>query len=223
MGDVAAQTLLWSADGSLELAMYTMRDIEIIEGLDIIRRRPDMYIGTVEPDRSSALRLPSAVVDAIANLEPSPKEICVGLWSQSTITVAWDGTPLPIVPFTPIGRTVPHPAIYELFLYIRAGVPPFEPFAIGAILNALSERLVVSTVHDGQRYRVSFSKGKLVSLLDVVSCDRPLGTNWFTFSPDAATIGGYQVTWADIQCLTMRQENRRLSIEDHSGEKADWW
>ncbi|MGY3587301.1 DNA gyrase/topoisomerase IV subunit B [Bradyrhizobium sp. USDA 4341] len=78
--------------------MYTMRDIEIIEGLDIIRRRPDMFIGTVEPDRSSALRLPSAVVDAIANLEPSPKEIRVRLWSQSTITVAWDGTPLPIVP-----------------------------------------------------------------------------------------------------------------------------
>ncbi|PDT74685.1 hypothetical protein [Bradyrhizobium sp. C9] len=203
--------------------MYTMRDITIIEGLDAIRRRPDMYIGATERDRSSALCLSNALVDAITNLEPSPQEVLVQLWSESTITVAWDAAPLPISPFTPIGGRVPHPAIYEIFLYMRAGVPLFEPFFIGAVLNALSERLVVSTVHDGQRYRVSFSKGKLVSLLDAASCDRPPGTNWLTFSPHVAAIGGAPLTWADIENLRVTQGSTRLSIEDHSSERADWW
>jgi topoisomerase-4 subunit B len=202
--------------------MYTARDIEIIEGLDVIRRRPDMFIGPAEPDRSPALRLPNALVDAIASLVPSPQEIRVQLWRKSTITVAWHGTPLPIAPFTPIGRRLPRPAIYELFLCMATGVPSFESFLIGAILNALSERLVVSTVHDGQRYRVAFSKGRLVSLLDIVSCDQPLGTNWLTFNPDIEAIGGDVLTWADMQCLAMRHEGPRICTEDHSEENADW-
>jgi DNA gyrase/topoisomerase IV subunit B len=60
----------------------------------------------------------------------------------------------------------------------------------GAIVNALSERLVVSTVHEGERYRVVFSKGMLVSLLAKAPSEVPLGTNWLTFLPDGDLLGG---------------------------------
>jgi hypothetical protein len=110
-------------------------------------------------------------------------------------------------------------------MYVAAGAPPLGRFFFGAILNALSERLVVSTIHDDCRYRVVFARGAVVSLLKSTSCRQPLGTNWITFRPDTAIIGGDAVTWADMQHIaasTGRQGNPRFCIEDHSGEEAHW-
>jgi hypothetical protein len=99
------------------------------------------------------------------NDTPPLHEIRIRLWNWSAITVAWDGVPLPIEPFAPRGGGVSLPALYQLFMYLAAGAPPFGRFFFGAILNALSERLVVSTMHDDHRYRVVFAKGMVVTLL----------------------------------------------------------
>jgi DNA gyrase/topoisomerase IV subunit B len=178
-----------------------------------------MYIGAEEPGRSLSHRLLEGLVDAIANDTPPPHEIRVQLWSGSAITVAWEGVPLPIEPFAPRDGGVSHAALYQLFMYVAAGAPPFGRFFFGAILNALSERLVVSTMHDGHRYRVVFAKGLLVTPLQPASCRQPFGTTWFTFRPDAATIGGDPVTWADMQRVTTKQGSPRICVEDHS---ANW-
>ena len=202
--------------------MYRALDgLTIIEGRERIRMRPAMYIGA-EPGRSPSHRLLEGLVHAIANDTPPPQEIHVRLWCGSAITIAWDGVPLPIEPFVPRGRGVPHPALYQLFMYVAAGAPPFGRFFFGAILNALSERLVVSTMQDGQRYRVVFAKGLLLTLLQPKSCRQPFGTTWFTFRPDTAIIGGDPVSWADVQGIAARQGSVRICVEDHSGEEADW-
>jgi hypothetical protein len=109
---------------------------------------------------------------------------------------------------------------------VAAGAPPFGRFFFGAILNALSERLVVSTMHDGHRYRVVFAKGMVAALLQGTSCLQSFGTNWFTFRPDTGIIGGDSVTWADMQCIaawTGRQGSPRIRVEDHSSEEANWF
>jgi DNA gyrase/topoisomerase IV subunit B len=204
--------------------MYKTQDgLTIIEALEPIQRRPAMYIGAEEPDRSPSHRLLEGLVDAIANDTPPPHEIRIRLWNGSAITVAWDGVPLPIEPFAPRGGDVSHPALYQLFMYLAAGVPPFGRFFFGAILNALSERLVVSTMHDDHRYGVVFAKGMVVTLLQRKTCRQPFGTNWFTFRPDTATIGGGPVTWADMQRIATSQGISRICVEDHSGEEAEWF
>jgi hypothetical protein len=184
-----------------------------------------MYIGAEEPGRSPSHRLLEGLIDAIAHDTPPPQEIRLGLWSESAITVAWDGAPLPIEPVDPSGKGVLHPALYQLFMYVAAGTPPFGRFFFGAILNALSERLVVSTMHGDRRYRVAFAKGMVATLLQPASCGRPLETIWFAFRPDTAIIGGGPVTWADLQHIAERigrQGGLRIRVDDHSGEEADW-
>jgi len=195
----------------------------IIEGLEAVQRRPTMYIGAT-PGRSPSYRLLEVLADAIANDTPAPQEIRALLWSESAITVAWDGAPLPIEPLNDKG--VWHPALYHLFMYVAAGAPPLGRFFFGAILNALSERLVVSTIHDNCRYRVVFARGTVVTLLKPTTCRQPLGTNWVTFRPDTAIIGGDAVTWADMQHMVASTERRaspRICVEDHSGEEAHWY
>jgi DNA gyrase subunit B len=197
--------------------------ITIIEGLEPVRMRPAMYIGAEEPGRSPSVRLLlEGLVDAVAHDTPSPQEIRVRLWSSSAITVAYDGAPLPIEPFAPQGGFALHPAIYQLFMYVSGGAAPFGRFHFGAILNALSERLVVSTMHDGHRYRVVFIKGMLMTLLHHRSCRQPFGTNWFTFRPDTTIIDGRPVTSIDMQRIAERQGSPRICVEERSNEEADW-
>ena len=111
---------------------------------------------------------------------------------------------------------------------LTAGLAQFEdePFEFGAILNALSERLVVSTIHDGQRYRVVFSKGMLVTLLARARCNAPLGDIWFTFRPDPTIITGEVLSLADVQGTAARVEQAdgtRIRVEDRTAEDADWY
>jgi DNA gyrase/topoisomerase IV subunit B len=181
-----------------------------------------MYVGASEPGRPAAARLLEGLVDAIAHDTPRPQEIRVQLWSGSVITVAYDGAPLPIEPFVSGTAGVSHPALYYLFMHLYAGGAPFDRFLFGAILNALSERLVVSTMRDSDRYRVVFAKGNVVRLLHRTSCPRPLGVTWFTFRPDIAIIGGDQLTLADVERIAERQGSPRVFVEDHSGEETDW-
>jgi DNA gyrase/topoisomerase IV subunit B len=104
--------------------MYEAQDgFTIIEGLEVIRRRPAMYILAEGPGRSPVYRLLGGLVDAVAHDTPRPKEIRASLWNESVITVAYDGDPLPIEPFAPHGEAVLHPALYQLFMYVAAGAP----------------------------------------------------------------------------------------------------
>ena len=133
--------------------------ITILEGLEAVRRRPAMYIGGEEPHPSRRVQLLESVVDEIAH-EPQA-EVRILLWREDAVTIAYDGSPLPIEPFSRPIDGVAHPALYQSFMYLFAGgMLPFGTAAFGPVLNALSERLVVSTVHAGDRYRVVFSKGE---------------------------------------------------------------
>jgi len=200
--------------------------ITILEGLEAVRRRPAMYIGGEEPHPSRRVQLLESVVDEIAH-EPQA-EVRILLWREDAVTIAYDGSPLPIEPFSRPIDGVAHPALYQSFMYLFAGgMLPFGTAAFGPVLNALSERLVVSTVHAGDRYRVVFSKGKIVSLLSRTHCDRPLGTTWFTYLPDATIVTGATLTPADAHGIAERvgrkAEGVRIRVEDRMAEEADWY
>jgi DNA gyrase/topoisomerase IV subunit B len=100
--------------------------------------------------------------------------------------------------------------------------PPFAVF--GSVLNAICERLVVSTMHNGHRYRVVFSKGMLVTLLGRAHCDRPLGVTWLTFRPDASIIAKQALTLGQVQEMAERNaEGVRIRIQDRTTEDTDWY
>jgi DNA gyrase/topoisomerase IV subunit B len=151
-----------------------------------------------------------------------PKEVRVLLWREGAVTVAYDGMPLPVEPSGPPAEGISHPALYRSFMHLLAGREAFR-----AVLNALSERLVVSTMHDGHRYRVVFSRGMLLTLLRRVHCGEPLGVTWLTFLFDATIITGEVLTLGEVQRITERvarnAEGVRIRVEDRTTEDADWW
>lgn len=208
---------------------YKTKDgIAIIEGLEVIRRRPAMYIGTDEPDRSLRRRLLELVVDGVVRDTPKPREVRVALWRDDAITVAYDGEPMPIEPFSARGAGVAHPALYEFFLHLFAGADPLgRTLSFCALLNALSERLVVSTMHAGQRYRAVFSRGMVVSLLTRTWCEAPLGTTWLTFHPDETIITGASLTRSEVQALVDGMVHEvsdvPVVVQDRTTDEADWY
>jgi DNA gyrase/topoisomerase IV subunit B len=198
--------------------------LTVLEGLEAVRRQPAMYIGgeDVLPSRG---RLLECAVSEIA--QERPQEIRILLWREDAVTIAHDGSPLPIEPFGLSVDGVSHPALYRSFMYPSAlRVAPFSAYSSRAVLNALSERLVVSTMHAGHRYRVVFSKGMIVSLLSRTHCDRPLGTTWLTHLFDATMITGEALTPGDVHGVAERvgrnTKGVRIRVEDWMTENADW-
>ncbi|MCE9575655.1 MAG: hypothetical protein K8W52_21065 [Deltaproteobacteria bacterium] len=159
--------------------------IRVTEGLDALRRRPGMYLGPCAVEHGYGAGLVEIALDSIVNDTPAPTAVRLTLWRAREITIAFDGEPLPIHPVGVDG--ISHPALYSLFLHLTHARRSF-PHA-GCRLNALSEKLIVSTVVDGARYWAGFSRGGLVSLLRKAGNDvEPLGTTWLTFLPDPSLI-----------------------------------
>jgi DNA gyrase subunit B len=210
----------------------TSGGITILEGLEAVRRRPAQYIGAEGQHRSPRARLLELAVTDIA-WEWRPQEVRILLWREDAVTIAYDDRPLPIEPRArPVGH-VPHPALYDSFMVLRAPGPNGM-----VVLNALSEQLVVSTVHDGRRYRSVFSKGMLASLLSRAHCNCLLGTTWLTYRPDSTIVAGDVLTpddvlgipeWVELNIHTIAEhfgrntEGVRIRVEDRMTEDADWY
>jgi tetratricopeptide (TPR) repeat protein len=123
-----------------------------------------------EADRSLRERLLEYVISEITH--ELPKEVRVLLWREGAVTIAYNGTPLPIESIQPCGTPaegVSHPALYRHFMYLLAGHPSGMS-VFGAVLNALSERLVVSTIHNGHRYRAVHAR--VVEAIETMYGDR---------------------------------------------------
>lgn len=204
------------------MAYTTQGGLTIIEGLDVVRRRPTMYIGAgLSSDSLLCARLVEVVLDAAASDVPAPTAVRLILWKEGVFTVAWDGEPLPVAPLAVSNNAVPHPELYYHFMYMRRSDQRLG--FTGAILNALSERLCVCTMNGGERYRAVFSRGHLVVLLSKAPCDAPLGTNCMTFVPDATVTPG-AASVADAEELTRRVAGARpfVTFEDRSSVDAGW-
>jgi DNA gyrase subunit B len=202
---------------------YTTNNLTIVEGLEVIRRRPSMYIGAADSEGSSLCpRLLEVTLNGVVDDVPAPSAIRVTRFRDGTLTIAWDGAPLPIGASQLVPNAVAHPDLYRFFLHLHSAEQRLG-FS-GAIVNALSERLVVSTVHEGDRYRVVFSRGMLVSLLAQAPCEVPLGSNWLTFLPDNDLLGA-AVSSAESEEIVARFASRHLALTilDRSSDEADWY
>ena len=208
---------------------YSSRDLEIVEGLEAIRRRPELYVGPADAEHSLCGRLLLCAVANIAGSTPAPPAVRLTLWSGDCFTLAFDGEPLSIAlrEMTVTGVTgVPHPELYHRFMYLMN--PGADLLGVGAVaVNALSERLVVTTSHDGIRYRAAFRCGALVSLLHKThDTDENLGVNCLTFKPDASVVPGVctpDQAKALVERLSPETPAVAISAIDRTSEKPYWW
>lgn len=206
---------------------YKTRDgVTMIEGLEAVRRKPEAYIGPEPNERSGSTRLLELAVAGLSKDTPKPTEMRVTV-CHNAVVVACDGKPFPVEPYSKGTSELPHPALYAFFMTLVAGGEGLgRTLAFGGVLNALTERLVVSTMHGDVRFRAVFSRGNLVTLLSRSRCTTPLGTTWLTYRRDEAKVLGPMLTVVEAQAVAQRVSQAsgvRIHVYDRINDEPDWY
>ena len=173
---------------------YSAKDIEVLEGLEPVRKRPGMYIGGTDERALHHLFaevLDNAMDEAVAG---HAKVIEVRLDADGTLTVRDDGRGIPVDPHP----KHPGKSALEVIMTVLHSGGKFSGKAyetsgglhgVGvSVVNALSEHLEVTAFKDGFEWRQSFSRGKPVGGLEKLGPSRKHGTI-ITFRPDPVIFG----------------------------------
>ena len=173
-----------------EVAAYTGKDIQVLEGLEPVRKRPGMYIGgTGKPGLHHLLwEIVDNAVDEAANGFASNIDVTLHKDGKS-VTVSDNGRGIPVdkhpkkkVPALQVILTTLHAGgKFDHKNYITSG----GLHGVGAsVVNALSSELVATVKRDGKTYRQKFARGKPTTRLETISKNtRGTGTTIF-FRPD---------------------------------------
>ena len=168
---------------------YGADQIQILEGLEAVRKRPGMYIGSTSSRGLHHLVyeiVDNAVDEALAGY---CTEINVAINPDNSITVVDNGRGIPVG----INHKAGIPAVEVVFTILHAGGKfggggykvSGGLHGVGAsVVNALSEWLEVFICRDGKRYQQRYERGKtMYSLKEVGECGDETGTT-VTFLPD---------------------------------------
>ena len=167
---------------------YDASEIQVLEGLEAVRKRPGMYIGSTS---SSGLHhLVYEIVDNCVDeaLAGFCTDILVQINEGDTITVADNGRGIPVDIQAQTGR----PALEVVYTVLHAGGKfggggykvSGGLHGVGAsVVNALSEWLTVQVRRDGKVYEMKFSRGEVTEPMTVVGTADDTGTT-VTFKPD---------------------------------------
>ncbi len=174
---------------------YTAEDIEVLEGLEPVRRRPGMYIGGI--DENALHHLVSEVLDnsmdeAVAG---HASLITIKMHADGGITIADNGRGIPIDPHPKF----PDKSALEVILTTLHSGGKFSSKAyqtagglhgVGvSVVNALSESFVVRVIRDKKLYEQSYSRGAPVTALSVIPEKVITKGTSITFYPDHEIFG----------------------------------
>ena len=208
---------------------YGASEIQVLEGLEAVRKRPGMYIGSTS---SSGLHhlvyeiVDNAIDEALAGY---CTEIQVGIEPGNIIRVVDNGRGIPV----DIQKQTGKPALEVVFTILHAGGKfggggykvSGGLHGVGAsVVNALSQWLEVRVHKDGQIYEMKFARGQVTQPMQVVGQTDRTGTE-VVFQPDPEMFT--ETTEYDYETLhtRMREEaflNAGLSITiaDRRGEEV---
>ena len=167
---------------------YNAAEIQVLEGLEAVRKRPGMYIGS-----TSASGLHHLVYEIVDNsideaLAGFCTDIHVTINDGNTITVSDNGRGIPVDIQAQTGR----PALEVVFTVLHAGGKfggggykvSGGLHGVGAsVVNALSEWLTVQVHKEGKIYEMRFSRGHITQEMRIVGETDHTGTT-VTFKPD---------------------------------------
>ena len=168
---------------------YNAASIEVLTGLDPVRKRPGMYTDTTRPNHLAQEVIDNSVDEALAG---HANLIEVSLFADGSLAVTDNGRGMPVDIHPEQGK----PGVEVILCTLHAGGKFSDQnyqFSGGlhgvgvSVVNALSKRLDVTIKRNAQTYRMSFADGNKVSELDVIgkAGKRETGTT-VHFWPDAS-------------------------------------
>ena len=208
---------------------YDASQIQVLEGLEAVRKRPGMYIGSTSVSGLHHLVyeiVDNAVDEALAGY---CRHITVTINEGNTITVTDDGRGIPVDIQAQTGK----PALEVVYTVLHAGGKfggggykvSGGLHGVGAsVVNALSEWLEVSVHRDGKIYQMKFSRGEILQPMRVVGTTDRHGT-FVTFKPDPEM---FDTTEYDYETLHTRMREQaflnaglHITIADERIDSAD--
>src|SRR5438045_1290810 len=168
---------------------YTAKDITVLEGLEPVRLRPGMYIGST--GQRGLHHLVYEVVDNSVDeaLAGRNDRIEVTLHPDHSVTVRDWGSGIPVDTMEGTGESALTVVLTKLHAGGKFGGEGYKVsgglHGVGvSVVNALSERLVAEVSRDGKVYRQEFERGNPLGEIEVVGEADDTGTT-ISFLPDA--------------------------------------
>ncbi len=211
------------------MAEYGANQIQILEGLEAVRKRPGMYIGS-----TSERGLHHLVYEIVDN---SVDEALAGYCSTITVTINKDGS----VTVVDNGRGIPvginakagKPAVEVVFTVLHAGGKfggggykvSGGLHGVGAsVVNALSEWLEVEIFFQGKIYKQRYERGKVMYKLEIAGeCDPRLTGTKVTFLPDdqifETTLFDYDTLKERLRETAFLTKGLKIILEDDRPEE----
>ena len=212
-------------------AEYNADQIQILEGLEAVRKRPGMYIGSTSSRGLHHLVyeiVDNAVDEALAGYCDT---IDVQINSDNSITVVDDGRGIPV----DIQKKAGLPAVEVVFTILHAGGKfggggykvSGGLHGVGAsVVNALSEWLEVEVYHGGKVYRQRYERGKTMYPLKIVGdCPTDKHGTKVTFLPDKTifeeTVYDYDTLKIRLRETAFLTKNLKIILRDDREDKKE--
>ena len=210
-------------------AEYGADQIQILEGLEAVRKRPGMYIGSTSTRGLHHLVyeiVDNAVDEALAGY---CHNIFVTINPGDSITVVDDGRGIPVG----INKKAGLPAVEVVFTVLHAGGKfggggykvSGGLHGVGAsVVNALSEWLEVEICSDGKIYQQRYERGKVVEKLTVIgTCELEKTGTKVTFLPDKEifedTVYAFNTLKQRLREMAFLTKNIRIVLRDERNQE----
>ncbi len=208
---------------------YDASQIQVLEGLEAVRRRPSMYIGSTD-----TLGLHHLVYEVVDNsvdeaLGGYCKEINVTVHKDGSVSVNDDGRGIPVDNHPQYNR----PALEIVMTVLHAGGKfNHESYSVSgglhgvgvSVVNALSEWLEVEVRRDGKVYWQRYERGNVVSDVQVKGTSDSTGTT-VTFKPDGSifedTEYNFDTLSSRLRELAFLNRGLRISLKDERTDKEN--
>ncbi len=208
---------------------YGADQIQILEGLEAVRKRPGMYIGS-----TSARGLHHLVYEIVDNsvdeaLAGYCSTIDVTINPDNSVTVIDNGRGIPVG----INKKAGIPAVEVVFTILHAGGKfggggykvSGGLHGVGAsVVNALSNWLEVKIRQDGKVYMQRYERGKVINKLEVIGeCPKEETGTMVTFKPDDTifeeTVFDYDTLKTRLRETAFLTKNLKIILRDTRGEE----
>ena len=208
---------------------YNASQIQVLEGLEAVRKRPGMYIGS-----TSASGLHHLVYEIVDNavdeaLAGYCRHVVITINEGNTITVTDDGRGIPVDIQAQTGK----PALEVVYTVLHAGGKfggggykvSGGLHGVGAsVVNALSEWLEVEVSKDGKIYQMKFSRGHITQEMRIIGTTDQHGTK-VTFKPDPEMFDTLEYDYETLHTRMREQAflnaGLHITIKDERIESAD--
>lgn len=157
------------------MTQYTAQSLEVLSGLDPVRRRPGMYTDTSRPNHLAQEVIDNAVDEALAG---HADKICVTVYKDGSLSVEDNGRGMPVDIHPEYGQSGIEIILTKLHAGGKFSTDNYQ-FSGGlhgvgiSVVNALSTRVEVEVQRQGNLYQMAFEQGEPVAPLAVLEGKAP--------------------------------------------------